>query len=311
MCVAKKTEKDGAMTNAQRSQANECSVIHPASPDVFQSSHLSHPDPDTTYEVQLKGAGRTPFSRSADGLAVLRSSIPIHALGIPTTRSLALVYLPEMSVIRERLEKACVTTRVAETFIRIGNFEALSPPSGAMFFFGGGQQHADYEALRILAELSSAFLSLIMSISMPVTLGESSWSLKRPEETPGWLQHDSCTKFEPVALGPYASMDVFDPHYICNHSDQEGQYAYNLLCFPCPTAGSTEVVSTMNQIIESTCAGEYGMAFRRHLALRRVDPPDQHTIFQPFLDTMENRRLRFPWHIQKAGVLPTTHAPGR
>ncbi|KAI6018073.1 hypothetical protein BKA83DRAFT_681901 [Pisolithus microcarpus] len=69
----------------------------------------------------------------------------MHALGIPTTRS------PEMPILRDRLEKACVTTRVVETFMRIGNFEALSP-SRAMFFFGGGQRHADYEALRILGE---------------------------------------------------------------------------------------------------------------------------------------------------------------
>ncbi|KAI6018076.1 hypothetical protein PISMIDRAFT_572022 [Pisolithus microcarpus 441] len=69
----------------------------------------------------------------------------MHVLGIPTTRS------PEMPALRDRLEKACVTTRVAETFIRIGNFGALSP-SRAMFFFGGGQRHADYEASRILGE---------------------------------------------------------------------------------------------------------------------------------------------------------------
>lgn len=75
----------------------------------------------------------------------------MHALSIPTTRSLGLVYLPELSVIRERMEKACVCTRVAESFIRIGNFEALSPPTG-MFLLGGGQQDADYDALRILGE---------------------------------------------------------------------------------------------------------------------------------------------------------------
>lgn len=75
----------------------------------------------------------------------------MHALSIPTTRSLGLVYLPELPVIRERRETACVCTRVAESFIRIGNFEALSPPT-KMFFLGGGQQDADYDALRILGE---------------------------------------------------------------------------------------------------------------------------------------------------------------
>lgn len=75
----------------------------------------------------------------------------MHALGIPTTRSLALVSLPELPVLRERIERACVLTRVAPSFIRIGSFEALNPPE-SMFFLGGGQQEKDLEALRILGE---------------------------------------------------------------------------------------------------------------------------------------------------------------
>ncbi|KAI6018043.1 hypothetical protein BKA83DRAFT_689621 [Pisolithus microcarpus] len=59
----------------------------------------------------------------------------MHVLGIPTTRS------PEMPVTRERLEKACVMTRVAETFILIGNFEALSPPR-TMSFLGVEQRYS-------------------------------------------------------------------------------------------------------------------------------------------------------------------------
>ena len=114
--------------------------------------------PSGLYELQLKGAGRTPFSRNADGLAVLRSSIreylcaeAMHALGAPTTRSLALTYLPTLPVHREREERAAIVTRVAPSFIRIGSFQALNPPE-VMFFFGGGQQAADLEALRILGE---------------------------------------------------------------------------------------------------------------------------------------------------------------
>ncbi|KAI6016643.1 hypothetical protein BKA83DRAFT_2007036 [Pisolithus microcarpus] len=57
------------------------------------------------------------------------------------------------------------------------------------------------------------------------------------------------------------------------------------------TAGIREVGATMNQIIESTCASEYGMALRRRLALRRVDPSDQRTILQSLLDTTGNHRL--------------------
>ena len=75
----------------------------------------------------------------------------MHALGIPTSRSLALISLPETPVIREQLESACVLTRLAPSFIRIGNFEALNPPAN-MFFLGGGQQAGDLDALRILGE---------------------------------------------------------------------------------------------------------------------------------------------------------------
>jgi len=75
----------------------------------------------------------------------------MHALRIPTTRSLALIHLPELEVLREESETGCVLTRVAPSFIRIGSFEALNAPQD-MFFFGGGQQKANYDALRTLGE---------------------------------------------------------------------------------------------------------------------------------------------------------------
>ncbi len=78
----------------------------------------------------------------------------MHALRIPTTRSLALIYLPELQVYREEVETACVLTRVAPSFLRIGSFEALNPPERQrMVFLGaGGQQEAHWDALRILGE---------------------------------------------------------------------------------------------------------------------------------------------------------------
>lgn len=79
------------------------------------------------------------------------SSLAMHALNIPTTRALSIISLPALSVMRERMETACVVTRIAPSFIRIGNFEAFNGPTN-MFFFGGGQQKPDYEALRILGE---------------------------------------------------------------------------------------------------------------------------------------------------------------
>lgn len=79
-------------------------------------------------ELQLKGAGPTPFSRRADGRAVLRSSIreylaseAMHALGVPTTRCLSLVGSP-LPVRRERYESAAVVCRVSPSFVRFGSF---------------------------------------------------------------------------------------------------------------------------------------------------------------------------------------------
>jgi len=80
-------------------------------------------------EVQLKGAGLTPFSRMGDGRAVLRSSIreflaseAMHGLGVPTTRALC-VTGSDAPVRRETIETAAVVTRLAPSFIRFGHFE--------------------------------------------------------------------------------------------------------------------------------------------------------------------------------------------
>src|SRR5687767_12574995 len=91
------------------------------------------------YELQLKGAGLTPYSRTADGRAVLRSSVrefmcseAMHYLGVPTTRALSLVGTGEM-VVRDMFydgnpqpEPGAVVCRVAPTFVRFGNFQILA-----------------------------------------------------------------------------------------------------------------------------------------------------------------------------------------
>ena len=91
------------------------------------------------YDIQLKGAGRTPYSRTADGRAVLRSSVrefmcseAMHYLGVPTTRALSLVATGE-TVIRDMFydgnpepEPGAIVCRVAPTFIRFGNFEIFA-----------------------------------------------------------------------------------------------------------------------------------------------------------------------------------------
>jgi len=88
--------------------------------------------PQGPIEVQLKGAGRTPYSPMRDGRAVLRSSIreylcseAMHGLGIPSSRALCLAGSPGV-VVREELETAAVVTRTAPSFLRFGHFEHFS-----------------------------------------------------------------------------------------------------------------------------------------------------------------------------------------
>ena len=82
--------------------------------------------------------------------AYLAHPIAMNALSIPTSRALALISLPALPVERERREHACILTRVAPSFIRIGCFEAFNGPSLA--FGGVGQQKPHWDGLRILGE---------------------------------------------------------------------------------------------------------------------------------------------------------------
>ncbi|KAF7985567.1 hypothetical protein HWV62_3837 [Athelia sp. TMB] len=206
-----------------------------------------HPaDPTQTYELQLKGAGRTPFSRTADGLAVLRSSVreylcseAMHALSIPTTRSLALLSLPTLPVARERQESACILTRVAPSFLRLGSFEALNPPKN-VFFFGGGQQPRDLEALRVLGEWVAGRVlgldlereqgkgwgeRLVMEVAKRNALMVGRWQAYGFMH--GVMNTDNISVLGlTIDYGPYAFMDVYDPFHICNHSDESGRYAF-------------------------------------------------------------------------------------
>ncbi|CAK7230776.1 hypothetical protein SCUCBS95973_007687 [Sporothrix curviconia] len=126
-------------------QSNETPVSLP-------ELELRSPPPAESYEIQLKGAGMTPYSRFADGRAVLRSSIrefvvseSLNALGIPSTRALALTLLPNVLVHRERLEPAAIVTRFAESWVRLGTFDLLRTRGDRQLI----QTLADYVAERV------------------------------------------------------------------------------------------------------------------------------------------------------------------
>lgn len=188
-------------------------------------------DAGTHWEIQLKGAGQTPYSRRADGRAVLRSSIReyacseyMHALGIPTTRALALAVSPA-KVWREQAESAAVVTRVAPSFLRFGHFE---------HWYHRGQVDdlvalADFVLQQYYPECLTqpnphlALFQTIIKRSIDLVAAWQSVGFCH-----GVLNTDNISLVGlTLDYGPFGFMDGFDPHHICNHSDTHGRYAYH------------------------------------------------------------------------------------
>jgi serine/tyrosine/threonine adenylyltransferase len=182
------------------------------------------------WEIQLKGAGRTPYSRGADGRAVLRSSIreflcseAMAALGIPTTRALCLVVSP-MQVRRERFESAAVVTRLAPSFVRFGSFEHW----GARDRLDELRQLADYVIDRfrpLLRAAANPYLALLEDVARRT--GELLAQWMAVGFMHGVMNTDNMSILGlTLDYGPFGFMDYFDPEHVCNHSDDYGRYAY-------------------------------------------------------------------------------------
>jgi serine/tyrosine/threonine adenylyltransferase len=182
-------------------------------------------------EIQLKGAGRTPYSRMGDGRAVLRSSIreflcseAMHGLGIPTTRALC-VTGSDAPVRREEIETAAVVTRVAPSFIRFGHFEH--------FAYNGMTQElkalADYVIERFYPDCKEAenpYAALLQAVSERTAKMIAQW--QAVGFCHGVMNTDNMSILGlTMDYGPFQFLDAFDPNHICNHSDDRGRYAYN------------------------------------------------------------------------------------
>ncbi|KAG5220184.1 UPF0061-domain-containing protein [Salix suchowensis] len=157
----------------------------------------------------------------------------MQALGIPTSRALSIVSLPEVQVARERMESASVVTRIAPSFIRIGSFEAFNGPAN-MFFFGGGQQEPHWDGLRKLGEWVSTRV-LKLGGEPGQAWGERlvmEVAKRNAKMVAGWQWN----------TGPYAFMDVFNPFHICNHTDESGRYAYMNVRIACLAQRSSPLI---------------------------------------------------------------------
>ncbi|KAJ9604729.1 hypothetical protein H2200_010843 [Cladophialophora chaetospira] len=224
----------------------------------------TNPQTGVRYEVQLKGAGKTPYSRFADGKAVLRSSIRefvvseyLNAIGIPTTRALSLTLCPKSEVIRERLEPGAIVCRFAQSWIRFGTFDLLRSRGDrdlirkvatyvAEDVFGGWEKLP--AALPSPEDKKDAHLQPSRNVPKEELQGkegaeENRFTRLYREITRrtallvgkmqaygfmnGVLNTDNTSIFGlSLDYGPFAFMDNFDPAYTPNHDDHMLRYSY-------------------------------------------------------------------------------------
>lgn len=178
------------------------------------------------WDIHLKGSGQTPYSRMGDGRAVLRSCIreylcgeAMQGLGIPTTRSLCIIGSGEQ-VAREKWEPGAILTRLSPSHIRFGHFEhffshqrpdliKLLADHVIQLYFDG-KNYGDWFAgivkrtARLMAQWQAVgFAHGVMNTDNMSILGLT------------------------LDYGPFGFMEAYDPHFICNHSDPTGRYAFD------------------------------------------------------------------------------------
>lgn len=225
----------------------------------------TNPHTKKRFELQLKGAGRTPYSRFADGKAVLRSSIreyvvseALAALGVPTTRALSLTLLPKSKVFRERIEPGAIVARFAESWLRIGTFD-LPRARGdrdlirKLATYAAEDVLGGWEALPAMVTISKEHPSddvITPSRGIPRGQVQSHQDVeenrfarlyrevarRNAKTVAAWqaygfmngvLNTDNTSIYGlSLDYGPFAFMDNFDPQYTPNHDDHLLRYSY-------------------------------------------------------------------------------------
>ncbi|CAH0539383.1 protein adenylyltransferase SelO [Vibrio marisflavi] len=272
------------------------------------------------YDIHLKGAGTTPYSRMGDGRAVLRSSIreylageAMAALGIPTTRSLGLIS-SDTPVYREQQETGALLLRVAETHIRFGHFE---------YFFHTNQ----HKELKLLADkvIQWHFPSLANSKA-----SYAEFFRQVVERTAKMIAHWQAVGFahgvmntdnmsilgQTFDYGPYGFIDDFESGYICNHSDHTGRYAFDqqpriglwnlsaLAYALSPLISSEELQSALGQY-ENILSQQYYRLMRSKLGLN-VPHEDDGSLIQGLLAILETEEVDYTFFFRQLSYLDSS-----
>lgn len=250
---------------------------------------------DRHFEIQLKGAGPTPYSRQGDGRAVLRSSIreflcseAMHGLGIPTTRALALMTSHE-PVYREQVEHGAMVLRVSPSHIRFGSFE--------YFFYT--RQH---EALQTLADFvidhhypdcrqqENPYAAFLQQVVTRTAMLMAHW--QSVGFAHGVMNTDNMSILgETFDYGPFGFLDDYNPQFICNHSDHTGRYAFdqqpsiglwncNALAHALSSLVPVEILREILQSYQPTIEQHYLQHMRAKLGLQTAEAVDNMLLSQ-------------------------------
>jgi len=238
------------------------------------------------WEWQLKGAGKTPYSRMGDGRAVLRSSIreylcseAMHGLGIPTTRALCITGSPD-AVLRESVETAAVVTRIAPSFLRFGHFEHFA----ALGQDDKVKQLADFAIEHYFADLkdqTDAWRGNIYAAFLHQVVRSTAQLMAKWQAVGfchGVMNTDNMSVLGlTLDYGPFQFLDGFDHNHICNHSDHQGRYSYANQ----PKIGYWNLFCLAQAL--------WGLIKEEDLAMQALEP--YQTLFPEALDEQMRRKL--------------------
>ncbi len=182
------------------------------------------------WNLQLKGSGETLYSRTADGRAVVRSSIreylmseAMHHLGIPTTRALGIIG-SKTKVLRNSMENAAIVMRMSTSWVRFGSFE--------YFYYNGQHKKLEMLAEYVIAESyphlkddEDRFFKMFCEIVERTAALIAQW--QGVGFCHGVMNTDNMSiEGLTIDYGPYAMLDDFNYSYVCNHTDRVGRYSY-------------------------------------------------------------------------------------
>ena len=245
-------------------------------------------------ELQLKGAGLTPYSRMGDGRAVLRSSIreflcseAMAALRIPTTRGLCIMGA-DQPILRETVETAAVVTRMAPSFVRFGSFEHWYHRDKPEQL----QQLADYVIATFYPELTgetNPYTALLAEVTRKTARMIAHWQAVGFMH--GVMNTDNMSILGlTLDYGPFGFMEAFDPGHICNHTDQQGRYTYanqpqvgHWNCYALgqalmPLIGDVDAAQQALGVYQGEFAATFDYLMHAKLGLQTEQPDDQQLI---------------------------------